>query len=485
MSMHFFLSREEKDRLSKWKYSVVDNSITTQIFTPWWRYIVKLVPETVAPNILSLAGLLCILYFFNLAIRYSDTHASLISLVGAVLVFIYTTLDAIDGMHARRTGNSSPLGELFDHTCDNLSVPFVVLGMTLCLGITDMTLNWYIVQIIQMVFLLSHIEAFQKKVVEFGRYTGPGEFLNMYIAILLINGFIGFGWISNMMGILAELFGTSTLTLSINIFSTLYYMTFVTFLAYVYYMDSKHYNSKMGLAISIFIRAIPAILIYMGLLSQNMNIYTVISHGIIMSILTGDMIISKMADRQLHPMVPIIVMLSVLDNFLCIVGAFVYYFAILSEISFYLRIPIFGVKRVVFINGVFDLFHRAHMRLCQEAAKEGTHLIVGVLTEEDVLKYKNKKINRPAMTFEQRCDAIKNCGIVDEVIKSPLYISGEEGDKFIKDNKINLIMCSSEYDNPDDPYYESARRHGKLKVLKRMDGISTTEIKKQVLERCM
>jgi len=95
------------------------------------------------------------------------------------------TLDAIDGQHARRTGNSSPLGELVDHSCDNISVPFVVLGMTLCLGITDMTLNWYLVQTIQIIFLMSHIDAFQKKVVIFGKYTGPDEFLNLYILVLL------------------------------------------------------------------------------------------------------------------------------------------------------------------------------------------------------------------------------------------------------------------------------------------------------------
>ena len=31
------------------------------------------------------------------------------------------SLDAIDGKQARRTGTSSPLGELFDHGCDSLS----------------------------------------------------------------------------------------------------------------------------------------------------------------------------------------------------------------------------------------------------------------------------------------------------------------------------------------------------------------------------
>src|SRR5437868_5615745 len=100
--MHLFLSRDEKDKLSKWKYSVIDNSITTKLFTPFWDYIVTFVPNTVSPNILSIAGLLCILYFFNLSYRYSNNYSSLISFFGAILVFIYTVLDAIDGKHARR-----------------------------------------------------------------------------------------------------------------------------------------------------------------------------------------------------------------------------------------------------------------------------------------------------------------------------------------------------------------------------------------------
>lgn len=34
------------------------------------------------------------------------------------LLFASHTLDGIDGKQARRTGTSSPLGELFDHGCD-------------------------------------------------------------------------------------------------------------------------------------------------------------------------------------------------------------------------------------------------------------------------------------------------------------------------------------------------------------------------------
>lgn len=53
-------------------------------------------------------------------------------------LFVYQTLDAIDGKQARRTGSSSPLGQLFDHGCDALSASLlgVALIHTLGLGIT-------------------------------------------------------------------------------------------------------------------------------------------------------------------------------------------------------------------------------------------------------------------------------------------------------------------------------------------------------------
>lgn len=57
-------------------------------------------------------------------------------ILGALGLFIYQSLDAIDGKQARRTNSSSPLGELFDHGCDsistgslNLLLPILVLKM--------------------------------------------------------------------------------------------------------------------------------------------------------------------------------------------------------------------------------------------------------------------------------------------------------------------------------------------------------------------
>jgi hypothetical protein len=54
--------------------------------------------------------------------RYTD-QLNAVSCVSCVsCVEWYSLLDNLDGRQARRTGTSSPLGELFDHGCDCLAV---------------------------------------------------------------------------------------------------------------------------------------------------------------------------------------------------------------------------------------------------------------------------------------------------------------------------------------------------------------------------
>lgn len=47
--------------------------------------------------------------------------------MSALGLFIYQSLDAIDGKQARRTNSSSALGELFDHGCDAVSTGIYVV----------------------------------------------------------------------------------------------------------------------------------------------------------------------------------------------------------------------------------------------------------------------------------------------------------------------------------------------------------------------
>jgi len=53
-------------------------------------------------------------------------------------------LDEMDGKQARRTGNSSPLGMMFDHGCDAFSVGFIltITAKLLNMGDTMLTLTF-------------------------------------------------------------------------------------------------------------------------------------------------------------------------------------------------------------------------------------------------------------------------------------------------------------------------------------------------------
>lgn len=60
-------------------------------------------------------------------------------ILGALGLFIYQSLDAIDGKQARRTNSSSPLGELFDHGCDSISTGSLNLLLLPILALKNLT----------------------------------------------------------------------------------------------------------------------------------------------------------------------------------------------------------------------------------------------------------------------------------------------------------------------------------------------------------
>lgn len=115
-----------------YRYSGVDKSpIARYILTPYWNYVTTLLPLWLAPNLITLLGLVAILInIVSIEILVPDfigpgpTWMYWSFVIG---LWIYSTLDNVDGKQARRTGlisyptfqlipgSSSPLGELFDH----------------------------------------------------------------------------------------------------------------------------------------------------------------------------------------------------------------------------------------------------------------------------------------------------------------------------------------------------------------------------------
>jgi phosphatidylglycerophosphate synthase len=69
-------------------------------------------------------------------------------------LYCRTTLDAVDGKHARLHGYSTPVGDLIDHGLDVLNSQFIIMLFTHCLGLKSMfwstviiAVGWCIVNI--------------------------------------------------------------------------------------------------------------------------------------------------------------------------------------------------------------------------------------------------------------------------------------------------------------------------------------------------
>lgn len=117
-------------------YTPLDNIFNKFVWTP----LIEAFPTWLAPNTITVTGLVIQMFGYSVLAWYcSDFRESAprwAYLFIVFTIFAYQTLDALDGKQARRTGSSSPLGQLFDHGCDSVVTIFIgmITAMSLHLG---------------------------------------------------------------------------------------------------------------------------------------------------------------------------------------------------------------------------------------------------------------------------------------------------------------------------------------------------------------
>lgn len=126
------LNESQLKKLESHKYSCENSSLVDPYLQPYWNWLITLVPLRIAPNLITIWGLFVNIITTLILVGYSPDIKAIppkwATLLCALGLFVYQSLDAIDGKQARRTNTSSPLGELFDHGCDSISTVFVAIS---------------------------------------------------------------------------------------------------------------------------------------------------------------------------------------------------------------------------------------------------------------------------------------------------------------------------------------------------------------------
>ena len=134
----------------------------------------------------------------------------------------------------------------------------------------------------------------------------------------------------------------------------------------------------------------------------------------------------------------------------------------------------------IYTDGVFDLFHFGHANVFNQIKLKypDCHLIIGVNSDEDTLKYKGPVV----LTYEERVKNISSCKYIDEILSDVPWVITEE---FMNKNNIDYIAReSAPYVSKDtDDIYAIPKKLNKfLPIVTYTSEISTSEIINRILK---
>ncbi|XP_043867271.1 cholinephosphotransferase 1 isoform X7 [Drosophila mojavensis] len=189
------LSPQQLRKLSEHKYSCFSASLLDPLLQPWWNWLVAQTPLWLAPNLITIVGLILNIVTTLILICYSPNGVEppprWTCFLCALGLFVYQSLDSIDGKQARRTNTSSPLGELFDHGCDSISTIFVALSACISCQLGHYP-NWLFFQCFCAIalFYCAHWQTYVSGTMRFGRIDVTEAQFSI-IAIHLVSAILG------------------------------------------------------------------------------------------------------------------------------------------------------------------------------------------------------------------------------------------------------------------------------------------------------
>jgi ethanolamine-phosphate cytidylyltransferase len=137
--------------------------------------------------------------------------------------------------------------------------------------------------------------------------------------------------------------------------------------------------------------------------------------------------------------------------------------------------------RVIYVDGVFDLFHVGHIEFLRKARELGTYLIVGVVSDAEARAHKGP--GHPIMSLHERVLGVLSCRYVDEVIiEAPWSVS----ESMLRDLRVHSVAIGDirEYETSPDPY-AVARTANKLVEVKSGVSLTSSELIERIIKNRM
>jgi len=141
--------------------------------------------------------------------------------------------------------------------------------------------------------------------------------------------------------------------------------------------------------------------------------------------------------------------------------------------------------KIVYIDGIFDLFHIGHIETLKKAKEQGDYLLVGVY--EDKVANQLKGSNYPIMNLHERTLSVLSCKYVDEVIIGAPY----KLNKDMIEGKIHVVVhgtCVDARDGenkPNEDPYEIAKQLGLYKTIDSPNNITSSTIIDRIISNRM
>ena len=94
-------------------------------------------------------------------------------------------------------------------------------------------------------------------------------------------------------------------------------------------------------------------------------------------------------------------------------------------------------KKIVYVDGTFDLLHTGHIKFLKMCKSYGDYLIVGVISDIDVESYKRV----PIIDMENRKIMLENLSIVDKIIAPAPFMPIPMN--FLDEHSIDVVIYTS------------------------------------------